>query len=118
MPASQTVAEFRRFLGMANQLGRSTPRLAMLSKSLRELLQKNREWHWNAAHQKVFDSIKTEVSSASVLALYNPNHESCVSADASSFSLSAVISLKQSTGNWRPIAYHKSIGSNLKVERP
>ena len=93
------MAEVKRFLGMANQLRRFTPRLATLSQALRELLQNNQERCWNAAHQKAFDSIKTELSSASVLAHYNPNHESRLSADASSFDLRAVISQKQPTGD-------------------
>ena len=105
MPACKNVADVRRFLGMANQLGRFTPRLSTLSQPLRELLHKSRDWCWNTDQQKAFDSIKAELSSSSVLALYNPNYETRVSADASSFGLGAVISQKQPTGEWRSIAY-------------
>lgn len=105
MPACQNVAEVRRFLGMANQLGKFTPRLAQLSHPLRQLLSKGREWCWNDAQQKAFNSIKVELTSPAVLALYNPNFPTCVSADASSFGLGAVIAQKQHTGEWRPVAF-------------
>ena len=37
----QNVADVRRFLGMANQLGQFTPTLTTLSQPLRELLKKD-----------------------------------------------------------------------------
>ena len=39
-----TVTELRRFMGMANQLGKFTPRLATISKPLRELLSSKQVW--------------------------------------------------------------------------
>ena len=106
MPACQNVSDVRRFLGMANQLGRFTPNLAALSQPLRDLLVKKNDWIWGAAQQDAFDRIKAELSGPSVLALYNPNYETCVSADASSFGLGAVLCQKQPSGEWRPVAYH------------
>jgi len=37
IPSPTTVTELRRFMGMANQLGKFTPRLAAISKPLRDL---------------------------------------------------------------------------------
>ena len=104
MPVCKNVGDVRRFLGMANQLGRFTPNLAELSQPLRELLHKNRAWCWDSAQQQALDSIKKELSCPPVLALYDPNSKTCVSADASSFGLGAVISQKQANQQWRPIA--------------
>ena len=106
LPACQNVADVRQFLGMANQLGKFTPNLAELLHPLRQLLTKDREWCWNAAQQKTFNSIKAELTSPSILALYNPNYPTRLFADASSFGLGAVISHKQPTGDWRPVAFH------------
>ena len=39
-----TVTELRRFMGMANQLGKFTPRLATISKPMRELLSSKQVW--------------------------------------------------------------------------
>ena len=105
LPACQNVADVRRFLGMANQLGKFTPNLAELSHPLQQLLTKGREWCWNAAQQKAFNSIKAELTSPSVLALYNPNYPTRVSADVSSFGLGTIISQQQSTGECRSVAF-------------
>ena len=105
MPVCKNVGDVRRFLGMANQLGHFTPNLAELSQPLHELLHKNRAWCWDSAQQQALDSIKKELSCPPVLALYNPNSETCVSADASSFGLGAVVCQKQANRQWRPIAY-------------
>ena len=90
---------------MANQLGRFTPHLAAASQPLHDLLRKDREWCWHAAQQQAFNRIKAELSSPPILAFYNPNYETCLSADASSFGLGAVISQKQPAGDWHPVAY-------------
>ena len=87
LPACQNLADVRRFLGMANQLGKLTTNLAELSHPLQQLLTTGREWCWNTAQQKAFNSIKAKLTSPSVLALYNPNCPMRVSADTSSFDL-------------------------------
>lgn len=105
MPRCRNVADVRRFLGMANQLGQFTPNLTSISKPLRDLLKKDSEWCWNEAQQSAFDNIKAELSSSPTLALYNPNYPTRISADASSFGLGAVLTQKQPSGDWRPVAY-------------
>ena len=105
MPAYKNVADVRRFLGMANELGRFTPHLATLSQPLCHLVWTDRDWCWNVALQQAFDHIKTVLSSHPTLALYNPNHETCLSTDASLCGLGAVLHQKQPTGEWRSVAY-------------
>ena len=58
MPACKNVADIHRFLGMANQLGRFTPRLSTLSQPLRELLHKHSDWY-SAVHQYLRSTILT-----------------------------------------------------------
>ena len=105
MPPCKNVSDVRRFLGMANQLGRFSPSLATLSQPLRELLVKGNAWLWDTAHQTAFENIKADLSSATVLAMYSPSSDTCVAADASSFGLGAVITQLQPNGEWRPIAF-------------
>ena len=64
--------------------------------------------------EKALDSVKAELSSPSVLALYNHNHRSYVSADALSYALDAVISQKKPTGEWCPIAYQSRSMTSAK----
>ena len=46
MSPPRNTTELRRFLGLANQLGKFSPNLAELSQPLRELLKKDRAWFW------------------------------------------------------------------------
>lgn len=59
---------------------------------------------WGPSQQEAFSKVKGELARPTVLALYNPQACSKISADASSFGLGAV--LRQKTGNdWKPVAY-------------
>ena len=99
------VAEVRRFLGMVNQLGKFSPQLADKTKPLRDLLSLKNEWIWEDSQDKAFKEIKEMLSTAPVLALYEPGRESVVSADATSYGIGAVLRQRQPEGEWRPIAY-------------
>ena len=57
------------------------------------------------AQQMCFVQLKYSLKSAQVLALYNANRETTLSADASSYGLGAVLLQKQPDGELRPVAY-------------
>uniref|UniRef100_A0A672K8Z9 Reverse transcriptase/retrotransposon-derived protein RNase H-like domain-containing protein n=1 Tax=Sinocyclocheilus grahami TaxID=75366 RepID=A0A672K8Z9_SINGR len=61
-------------------------------------------WGWGKAQQEAFSELKLELSSTPVLALYNPNKELKLSADASSYGLGEVLLLKEEE-LWKPVAY-------------
>ena len=105
MKQPTSVSEVRRFLGMVNQLSKFSPQLANKTKPLRDLLSSKSQWTWGGTQIKAFQEVKTLLSSSEVLALYNPNSETVVSADASSYGLGAVIIQKQLEGHFCPIAY-------------
>ncbi|KAJ8375234.1 hypothetical protein SKAU_G00058140 [Synaphobranchus kaupii] len=77
--------ELRSFLGMVNQLGKFIPQLSEKDKPLRDLLSKKNHWFWGPDQAKAFDSLKEGLTKTPVLALYDPNRDIKVSADASSF---------------------------------
>ena len=104
MKAPQNISALRRFLGMVNQLGKFSPRLATITQPMRELLSKKANWHWGAEQQAAFDATKEELLQPTVLALYNPKAKIKVSADASSFGLGAVL-LQQDDRGWHPVAF-------------
>ena len=106
MKAPTHVTELRRFLGMANQLGKFSPNLANLTQLLRELLSKNNSWYWSSHHDQAFDQVKMELTRPTVLTMYDLEAEKKVSADASSFGLGAVLLQRhEGEGMWKPIAY-------------
>ena len=105
MAEPSDVSDLRRFLGMANQLGKYIPHLAEMSQPLRELLKKDIVWMWGAAQRTAFQTIKDCLSSTPCLAIYDPSVETTVSADASSYGMGAVLTQKQTNGCWKPVAY-------------
>jgi len=99
------VGDVRRFLGMANQMSKFAPHLADITQPMRELLVKGNQWIWGEPQQTAFDKTKEVLTKSPVLVLFDPNLETTVSADASSFGLGAVLLQKQPTGALKPVAY-------------
>ena len=104
MEPPQSVSDLRRFMGLVNQLGKFSSRIAEISQPLRELLSSRRAWVWGPSQEMSFAKIKEELAKPTVLALYNPRAETKVSADALSYGLGAVL-LQLNNQNWKPVAY-------------
>ncbi|KXJ30128.1 Retrovirus-related Pol polyprotein from transposon opus [Exaiptasia diaphana] len=107
MAAPENIHELRRFLGMANQLSKFTSKLTETSKPLRDLLSTKRVWAWGSDQQQAFEKLKELLTCESaVLAHYDPQRETRVSADASAYGLGAVLEQQQDDMSWRPVVYH------------
>ena len=105
MEVPRSVSDLRRFLGMVNQLGKFSPNILEISQPLRELLSTKRTWLWGPDQERSFKQLKEELSKPTTLALYNPEAELKVSADASSFGLGSVLFQQEEDKGWRPVAY-------------
>ena len=105
MSEPTNTTELRRFLGIVNQLMKFCPNLSDITKPLRDLLKKDSAWQWGPEQARAFEDLKCELVSDRVLSMYDPNRETVVSADASSYGAGAVITQKQDDGTYRPIAY-------------
>ena len=101
----QTTKDGRRFLGMLNQMIKFVPNLVDTTKPLRDLLSTKNQWVWEQLQEEAFNEAKTILSSAPVLTLFNPNLETTVSSDASSFKLGTVLLQTQRDGLCHPVAY-------------
>ena len=98
-------------MGMVNHLGKFVPRLAEMSEPLRQLLCKDTTWLWTDPQQRAFEQIKTTLTSAEVLACYDPSRPTIIAADASLNGIGAVLLQVQDDGNRRPISYaSRSLG--------
>ena len=105
LPAPKNVHEVCVFLGMVNHLSKFAEHLADKTKPIRDLMQKDSQWVWGTPQQQAFEEIKSILTAAPVLALYDPNKDTKVSADASSFGLGGVLLQKQEDQTWRPVMF-------------
>ena len=99
------MSELRRFLGMINQLSKFSPHLTDKTQSLRMPLSSKSHWVWGKEQELAFKKLKDSLTSSEVLAMYDPNLDTVVSADASAYGLGAVLRQKQPNGDLRPVSY-------------
>ncbi|XP_011879086.1 PREDICTED: uncharacterized protein K02A2.6-like [Vollenhovia emeryi] len=100
----KSAVELRRFLGMVHYHLKFLGHLADIAQPLRDLLKKNQEYMWTAAHDQAFSKIKEMLSEAPTLVFFDPAKKSRVSADSSSYGLGAVLE-QDNKGTWHPVSY-------------
>ncbi|CAB3248316.1 unnamed protein product [Arctia plantaginis] len=90
MPKPQSVKDLERFLGLVTYVGNFIPKLSDKTRPLRELLQKDIEWHWTEIHDSAFSELKRCLTKKPVLQFYSMNDPITISVDASKSGLGAV----------------------------
>ena len=90
---------------MWNQLNKFSSHLAEPTKPIRDLLSNKKQWYWCSNQEKAILELKESLCTEKCLALFEPNRQTIVSADASAYGLGAVLRQKQPDGSLRPIVY-------------
>lgn len=91
MPRPANRKDLERFLGLVNYMGKFIKGLATIAQPLRLLLQKEVAWHWEDVQEQAWDRLKTAITTAPVLAYYDPSRPITISVDASQTGLGAVL---------------------------
>src|ERR1700738_2672241 len=91
-PAPQSALDIQTFLSLANFYRRFIKDFSKTIASITKLLQKNVQFHWNAAADKVFKTLKKVFTTVSILKHFNYSHLAVVKADASNFAQGGVLS--------------------------
>ena len=106
MPTPKCVTDLRRFMGMVNQLGKFSNKLADITVPLRPLLSIKNDWVWGQEQDRAFQSVKDEICSPTVLAQYNPSFETKIRADSSKDGYGAVLLQRKSADDdFRPVYF-------------
>ena len=92
-------------LGLINYYAKFIPNLAAVLHPLHDLLRASKPWSWSRKCQKAFEEAKQRLTSAPVLAHYDPKLPIQLAGDTSLYGVRAVISHIMPDGSERPVAY-------------
>ena len=99
------VPTLRSFLGLVGYYQTFISNFAITAHSLYSLLKKGTEWDWTSDHQRAFVSLKTALTSTSVLATPDFSKRFELLTDASAHGIGGVLQQRDANGNPRPCAY-------------
>ena len=85
------VKELKSFLGLVSYCSKFVPQFATISEPLHKLTRKNETFCWEKDQQNVFQTLKNAMTSAEVMAYYDPNAEARIICDASPVGLGSIL---------------------------
>ena len=102
--APSTVKDVRSFIGMCSYYRRFIPNFAKIAKPLTELTKKNRRFDWSDQCQTAFETLRTALTTAPILAYPDINKPYILYTDASDYAIGAALVQDTATGE-RVIQY-------------
>ena len=104
-PHPRNQQELRSFLGLLHYYGKFIPNLSSVLYPMNSLLQVRCKWCWTPECSAAFETAKNLLTSAPVLAHYDPSLPIKIAGDASAYGIGAVLSHVFPDGSERPVAF-------------
>jgi transposase InsO family protein len=104
-PAPSNQKQLRSFLGIVNFYRRFLTSFSQTCFPLTQLLRKDAKWHWSSECDQAFNTLRTALMTAPILALPDFSKQFVLSTDASSTALAYVLQQEDSQHRLRVIAY-------------
>ena len=105
IPCSTSQKELLQFLGLASYYRRFIPQFAKIAHPLHRLTRKDTPFRWSSECQAAFETLKSRLISAPVLAYPDFSKDFVLETDASYVGLGAVLSQLQDDGKLHPLSY-------------
>jgi len=93
-PTPKNVKEVQAFVGFANFYRRFVEGFSSIAAPLTALTKKGNHFKWGEEQEVAFQRIKEKLSSALILAIFNPEKEVFVEIDALDFAIGAYLTQK------------------------
>ncbi|RWS03246.1 retrovirus-related Pol polyprotein from transposon 297-like protein [Dinothrombium tinctorium] len=103
-PRPKDINNVRQFIGLASYYRKFIKNFSKTAEPLTRLTKKNENFYWSQEQEKAFEELKNKLSSAPVLAHFDPALEIEVRCDGSGVGLGAVLLQKHQDG-MKTIAY-------------
>lgn len=91
-PAPTNLRQSRSFIGLVGYYRRFIPRFSEIAAPITELTKKDQEFRWDEEQQQAFEKLKLLLTSAPVLAHFDPSRETILQTDASHFGWGFILS--------------------------
>lgn len=117
-PAPQNKKQIRQFLGKVNFYNKYIPNATITLDPIHNLLRKNINFYWSADCEKAFQTIKNNLCSAPILAIFDRDAPTFIYTDASLKGVAAILKQKQKCGEIKPVAYFsKKLNESQKKKK-
>lgn len=104
-PTPKSQKEVMQFLGLTNFYHQYIKSYADIALPLTQLLGSNTTFTWGQEQRQAFDALKSAVTQAPVLRIFDPALTTAVETDASGFAIGAVLFQTDNNGVSRPVAF-------------
>ncbi|XP_044721598.1 reverse transcriptase (RNA-dependent DNA polymerase) domain-containing protein [Hirsutella rhossiliensis] len=114
----RSVKGVRSFLGFANYYRQFIPRFSNIAAPLTALTKKDAVFAWSKECDKAFEELKALLTSAPVLAQWDPDRETIVETDSSGYVTGGALSQKGDDGIMRPVAFFSKKNAPAECNYP